>query len=218
MQKTRKRPRHFTFWGNPHRTRIFYSVHGPEKKGMKKIIFTTSFWCLLVLSAFALASVTLCWDSSTDPDVTAYNVYWGGAPGTYTNHVSVTSAFTNAATITELTEGATYYFAATAKDILGLESDFSNEVVYTVPFGCSIIFGNLIQTYSGTNITPTLTTSPPNLSVTLTYNQSTNAPIKSGLYIVIATVSSGNYWGCATNTLKIIASLPSAFSVKVSEQ
>ena len=79
------------------------------------------------------ASVTLCWDPSTDSDVTQYCMYYGGASRNYTNQtVNVTSAFTNA-TITGLTEGATYYFAATAKDSLGLESDFSNEVVYTVP-------------------------------------------------------------------------------------
>jgi hypothetical protein len=81
-------------------------------------------------SSLAASSVTLAWDSSPDANVIAnYNVYYGVASATYTN---VAAAGTNLTiSISNLVEGATYYFVATAVDTFGLESDYSNEVSYT---------------------------------------------------------------------------------------
>ena len=76
-------------------------------------------------------SVTLAWNPSTDPNIAGCNLYYGVASRTYTNMVNpgnVTSV-----TISGLVEGATYFFAATSYNILGMESDFSNEDSYTVP-------------------------------------------------------------------------------------
>jgi hypothetical protein len=53
------------------------------------------------------------------------------ASGTYTDMVNPGNA--TSVTISGLVAGATYYFAATSYDILGMESDFSNEASYTVP-------------------------------------------------------------------------------------
>ncbi len=83
------------------------------------------------LSVFGTQSVTLAWNPVTNANVTGYNVYYGSASGNYTNVTSVGNV-TNA-TISGLTEGATYYFAATALNTLGLESTYSTEVSYTVP-------------------------------------------------------------------------------------
>jgi hypothetical protein len=60
-----------------------------------------------------------------------YKVYYGVASRTYTNIVDVGDV-TNT-TISGLVEGTTYYFAVTAYNILGMESDYSAEVSYTVP-------------------------------------------------------------------------------------
>lgn len=76
-------------------------------------------------------SVTLAWNRSADTNVTGYNLYDGGASHTYTNVINAGNA-TNA-TVSGLTSGKTYYFAATAYDSLGLESGFSSEASYTVP-------------------------------------------------------------------------------------
>jgi hypothetical protein len=76
-------------------------------------------------------SVTLAWSPSADTNVIGYNVYHGIASRTYTHRVDVGPPLT--CTISNLLEGVCYYFAATAYNILGMESDYSNECGYCVP-------------------------------------------------------------------------------------
>jgi hypothetical protein len=94
-------------------------------------------FAVMQLSAFAAGSVTLAWDPSTDPVVTGYNVYYGGASGTYTNKICAGNA-TNA-TISSLVQGTTYYFAATTYAASGIESSFSSELSYLVPPNVPIV-------------------------------------------------------------------------------
>ena len=78
----------------------------------------------------ALASdATLAWDPASDPTVLGYNVYIGGASRSYTNVVNVGDA--TSLTISNLTPGVTYYFAATTYTVSGIESEYSAEAVYT---------------------------------------------------------------------------------------
>ena len=77
------------------------------------------------------SSVTLVWDASTSTNIAGYNVYYGSASGSYTQMVSVGNV--TQTTITGLTVGCTYYFAATATDSTGLESSYSNETSLIVP-------------------------------------------------------------------------------------
>lgn len=67
----------------------------------------------------------------------------------------------------------------------------------------SVTLGNLSQTYDGTAKNATVTTTPPGLSVLLTYDGSTAAPTNIGSYTVVATVTEVDYQGGATNTLVI---------------
>ncbi len=96
------------------------------------------------LSGFATGSVTLAWNASTNRSVVGYNVYYGGASGSYTNEICACKA-TNTA-ISGLVEGATYYFAATTYAASGLESPFSSEVSCLVPLNASIV--NYSNTYT----------------------------------------------------------------------
>lgn len=76
-------------------------------------------------------SVRLAWDASTSTNVVSYNIYYGVASGTYTNVASVGNVL--ACTIGNLVMRTTYFFAATAVNAAGLESDYSSEVSYHVP-------------------------------------------------------------------------------------
>jgi hypothetical protein len=82
-------------------------------------------------SSFALQNVTLAWSASTDTNVMGYNVYYGVEARTYTNRMDVGNALTG--NISNLVEGTTYFFAVTAYNVLAMESDFSDEVSYTIP-------------------------------------------------------------------------------------
>jgi len=99
-------------------------------------------------------SVTLAWDPSLSTNVVGYKIYYGVASHTYTNVVDVGSA-TNV-TIPGLVKGTTYYFAATAYDSTGGQSDYSNEASYTVPTGLPAVHirsataGQFILTVTGT--------------------------------------------------------------------
>ncbi len=84
----------------------------------------------LSTNAFA-ANVTLAWDPSPDAGLAGYRVHYGTASGNYTSVTNAGSA-TNV-TVTGLVEGTTYYFGATAVGTNQLESEFSNEISYTVP-------------------------------------------------------------------------------------
>jgi hypothetical protein len=117
-------------------------------------------FCLATLVASA-ASVTLAWDPHCDPQVMGYRVYWSTNVTSLTtnvipayvddcgtNHVQRTNTYhlpytfsapsiggrTNCTiTISNLVVNTTYAFAVTATNSAGLESDYSNEVTFTVP-------------------------------------------------------------------------------------
>lgn len=96
------------------------------------LVSVVVFWAGLVgAQGVQTASITLGWEPSTGDEVFSYKIYYGGEPFTYTN--AVVFGDVAEATIDGLSPGATYYFAATAVAGDGAESDFSNEVIYTVP-------------------------------------------------------------------------------------
>lgn len=91
--------------------------------------------CVLVLSGLAQTaqtrSITLAWDPGPSDTLVSYTIYYGTKSGAYTDRMFFGNV--NSATISGLLPGVTYYFVATATDGQGLESDFSNEISYTVP-------------------------------------------------------------------------------------
>jgi len=76
-------------------------------------------------------SVSIAWDPNTEADLAGYKVYVGTSPGTYSQTIDVGHVTTF--TISDLTDGETYYLALTAYDIFANESGFSNEVSTTLP-------------------------------------------------------------------------------------
>jgi hypothetical protein len=78
----------------------------------------------------------LVWDASTNAgglsltDPVGYRLHYGLSSGNY--HVILDVGNALSAALDGLEGGQTYYFAVTAYDIEGFESDFSNEVSTTI--------------------------------------------------------------------------------------
>src|SRR6476469_4024230 len=101
----------------------------PSSNGVRNAVRIALWSCLLALSpltSLAAPSITLAWDPSPDPGIVGYKVYWGVATRHYTNSLSAGGATT--LTVSNLVVGTPYYFAATAFDTNGIESDYSAEV------------------------------------------------------------------------------------------
>jgi hypothetical protein len=94
-------------------------------------IFLITLTLLSGLGGARAANVSLGWNPSSDPNVISYNVYYGTSSGDYTNEAVIGDV--SVITVSNLTCGATYYFAVTAVDSAGDESGFSNEVPFIIP-------------------------------------------------------------------------------------
>ena len=70
--------------------------------------------------------MTLAWDPNTENDLAGYNVYYGTASRVYDSVIEVGNI--TSYTVTDLEPETQYYFAITAYDTSGNESDFSVEV------------------------------------------------------------------------------------------
>jgi hypothetical protein len=86
---------------------------------------------LCVATSVAGANVTLAWDGNSEPNISGYKVYYGRVSQTYPFVIDAGSNTTQV--ISNLEDGITYYFAVTAYDAFGQESDFSGEIPYTIP-------------------------------------------------------------------------------------
>jgi hypothetical protein len=95
---------------------------------------------LLVCSCVPVIAgdVPLTWDPSVTENIAGYRVYVGTASRTYSSSNSIGNK--TSYTVTGLSNG-TYYFAVTAIDTDGLESDFSNEISRTL--GASTVSCNI---------------------------------------------------------------------------
>lgn len=85
---------------------------------------------LLLLTLFpgrlGASALTVAWDPNTEDDLAGYKVYYGTQSGNYDFVVDVGNVAQY--TVSNLEPETQYYFAVTAYDTSGNESDFSEEV------------------------------------------------------------------------------------------
>ena len=80
---------------------------------------------LLCATALHAQSVTLAWDASPSPSVAGYHVYYGTNSRSYS---FATNAGLVRTQVVMLPHTGRWFFAVTATDAIGMESEFSNEV------------------------------------------------------------------------------------------
>jgi chitodextrinase len=111
-------------------TTYTYSVDAVDGAGNASNVSTSA-------SATTLTpnTATLTWDAVIHPNLAGYRIYYGTAPGAYVQPVGSGVSVGNVVTftVTGLTSGTRYYFAATAFDASNNESAFSNEVFKDIP-------------------------------------------------------------------------------------
>ena len=117
-----------------------------RRKSRWAVIFAMAVVCW---RAQGSQSVSLAWDADPEKTVAGYLVHYGSVSGVYTNSLNVGTNIN--ATVPGLQEGATYYFAVTAYNADGLESNPSNEVSYQVPVVFHIT-GPSLQLTPGTSL------------------------------------------------------------------
>lgn len=99
---------------------------------MKKFIMLLFVFLFLSIAIQAqdTRTVTLTWDANSEPDLSHYIVYWGTSSRQYTSNsgnIGLVTVYSKEI-IPPADAKTTYYFAVTAVDTSGLESDYSNEV------------------------------------------------------------------------------------------
>lgn len=102
-----------------------------------RLLFLMMIVASLVMTKVAQAKdVVLQWNPSTSANVAGYNLYYGTTSGNYAFKVDAGNA--TSITLSNLTCGATYYFAASAYDDQGEESLLSPEISFIVPGALSM--------------------------------------------------------------------------------
>jgi len=125
---------------------------------MKKHCF--HLFLILVVLAFLpglsmAGSATLNWQPNTESDLGGYRVYYGTSSRTYGPPLNVNT--TTTCTLSDLSEGAAYYFAVTAFDTAGNESGFSTEVQKAFNDGTNPVIALSTPTSGGSYATGTAT-------------------------------------------------------------
>ena len=158
--------------------------------------FLLGFLSLAVIALFIFsphdaysAQETLTWGAPTTntdgtplTDLAGYKIYYGTASRSYSQIIDVGNVTTS--TISSLNNGATYYFAVTAYDALGIESGYSNEVSKTTP---SVQQYSLAITKSGTG-SGTVTSSTGGINC----GAVCIAPYNSGSVVTLTAAPAGN--------------------------
>lgn len=101
-----------------------------NNRHFKFILFLLIPCTLYLVTPIAYAAqVTVSWNASVGP-VSGYEMHYGTTSGDYDYSVNVGNS--TSCNISGLQEGVTYFFAATAYNDID-ESDYSDEIAYTIP-------------------------------------------------------------------------------------
>lgn len=85
----------------------------------------------LLPTILSAAVVRISWNANTESDLEGYRVFYGASSGSYPYVINVGNKTT--IDVSGISAGGTYYFAVTAFDFSGNESDYSMETSVSIP-------------------------------------------------------------------------------------
>ena len=101
--------------------------HDGVVDGQDLAVFSKEFGKHDPLSIFC----AFAWDANKENNLAGYKIYYGTKSREYDKVVDIPDKNAITGKVTDLEPGVTYYFAAIAYNTDGLESDFSDEIVWT---------------------------------------------------------------------------------------
>ena len=107
-----------------------YNLHSRPTKYFS-LVFLIPLLTLCVTFTASAADITVAWDANNESDLAGYILFYGTSSSNYANSIDVGNNTQH--TLTGLIEGTTYYFAAKAYDTSDNKSDYSEELIYTLP-------------------------------------------------------------------------------------
>jgi len=132
--------------------------------------------------------VTLAWDPS-GPEVAGHRLYYGVSSriyaSTYSTSIDVGDA--TSCSVSNLVPGTTYFFAVTAYDWEGVESDYSAEIAYTPKLRIGAVSGD----GNGTTLT---WKSEPGTVVRVLFTPTLNNPVWTDVSGPILALSEVTSW------------------------
>ncbi len=110
------------------RTRLLSTL---SSRQFKTLVFALTFFFSLLATQCLAITLKVGWQPSPDSRVTGYKLFYGQSSGNYSKVVDAGGE--SSCTLSDIRRGWTYYFAAAAYDAKGNQSDYSEEISYTVP-------------------------------------------------------------------------------------
>jgi hypothetical protein len=154
---------------------------------------------------------------------TSQNISFAQIPDQFaTNTLTLSATATSGLTVSYEVSGPAVLvgnqlsFTAGGQEVTVIASQAGNENYFPAPpvtntflvskAQANVALGMLHFSYSGQPHQATVTTTPPELALIVTYGGETHAPVNAGSYPVVATINDPIWQGGATGTLVIVAS------------
>jgi len=95
-------------------------------KILNRVRFLIILFTLILTSKVCSGDLVISWNPNLEEDLKGYKIHYGTSSGNYNTIIDVKNVTTY--TVTNFVEGNNYYFALTAYDNAGNESEYSDEV------------------------------------------------------------------------------------------
>ena len=136
------------------------------------VIFQITILCLTAHTGYT-AQATAIWDPNSEATLAGYKIYYGTQSRSYIFSRDVGNQ--TSYIITGLAAGTKYFFAVTAYDTYGYESNYSEEVTYTTPAAVTTT-SSVLPTTTTTSVRPTTTSTAVSTVTTVQPTTSTVLP------------------------------------------